>query len=110
MPSSGAAAARGLVVVSADGGAAAVGRLVGAADGVGRAATRAGTAAGRRPVTRAYAASPGHAVRDMSRWPAMVAAVTSVPAGHRLDPRETNVVVAPAAGRRRSARRARRAA
>ena len=38
--------------------------------------------------------SPGHAVRLMSRWPAIVLVSTVVPSGQRFDPRETKLVLA----------------
>ena len=34
----------------------------------------------------------------MSRWPAIVGVVTGAPAGHLLEPRETNEVVTPGEG------------
>jgi hypothetical protein len=70
------------------------GAAVGAGEGGARSAL---TSAGNASRTRTYAASPGHWVRDMSRCPAMVGAVTVAPAGQRFEPRDTNVVVVPGA-------------
>lgn len=51
--------------------------------------TRMARAAGRiEPVIAAYPASPGHAVRDKSRWPAMGGTVIVDPTGCLFEPRE----------------------
>ena len=60
--------------------------------------SRLATLVGTELANSGYTKSPGHAVNDISRWPEIVLATTSDPAGHLLDPRDMNETVEPGVG------------
>lgn len=84
-------------MLGGDGALAAVGAAPPAVGGwaAGGATTSSSPAARLRSASSlAITRSPGHCVRLMARWGAMVAVVTCDPSGWRLEPREVKTTAA----------------